>query len=342
MKKVIKRILLGLVLLIPAALIILLANNLIMKAIYSTYQTDSDNLSSKEIELVKGVYDYLGTDGTSILPGFDGSNIDLIIFNDKYEFLICRQEADSSWEFLEKNEKLGKYVYRRTADNPQAFTVYTNGEWVGSMSTKNYFIKEMSKSLNAAGLFGYLIPPQVFDTDEEHFKGVIIHEMSHALEAIMIEDRLKKDQTISNVSSYDRNAKYQDLIKKEGEYIENAMKSEDNEEVEKYARLFLDTRKQRQVEAGMTSQDIRTEKEFEWLEGVGRYAEYLSSTSSKSTIRNNLDNIRNKINEGGDERFYALGMAQAIVLDKLGYDWKQNIFTEDFTFEAALEQALAK
>jgi hypothetical protein len=70
----------------------------------------------------------------------------------------------------------------------------------------------------------------------------------------------------------------------------------------------------------MAYEEIQTETEFEWLEGTARYSEYMSSTASKSTIRKNLDHIKNKMNEGGDERFYALGMAQALVLDKLDSD----------------------
>ncbi|HWT26990.1 MAG TPA: hypothetical protein VN131_03550 [Mobilitalea sp.] len=343
MRKIIKRILLGFLLLIFICLTGLLANNLILRAVYSRYVTDADTLSKDELTQVKEVYDYLEAEGTKLLPGFDGKNIDLIVFNHAYEFLICNGDADNNWEFLEENEALGKNIYRRNADNSQAFAVNTNGEWVGSMSTRKNFVKSITNTLGEAGVFGYLIPLQVFATDNEHYKGLIIHEMTHALQAIQIEPRLIKDQTISNVSSkYDNNTRYQELIREEAKYIEKALKSESLDETTVYAKHFLVLRKQRREESNMTSQEIRTEKEFEWLEGLARYTEYVSSAKSKSILRGNLDNIENKMNEGGDERFYALGMAQALVLDKLGYDWKQTVFTENFTFEDTLEQALTK
>jgi hypothetical protein len=341
MKKILKRLWLGFLFLFAGLIIVLLTNNLVNRAIYSRLVTDAEELTEEEILQVKEVYMYLNLHGENILPGFHGRDIDLIIYNEAYEFLICTQRTDSEWVFLEYNKMLEKNIYRKNVDNPQAFAVYTNDRWTGSMATKAHFTKSIITSLGDAGLFGYLIPPQVFVTDKEHYMSLIIHEMTHALQGKRAEARLISNQTIHNVNStYEDNAIFFELIKEEAKYIELAMKSENNEDTLSYTEKFLQTRKKRREECGLSSDEISKEKEFEWLEGLARYAEYASSSRSKALIRKNLTNIEAKMSEGGDEKYYALGMAEAMVLDKLVRNWKPEVFEDGFTLEGALEKAL--
>jgi hypothetical protein len=50
-------------------------------------------------------------------------------------------------------------------------------------------------------------------------------------------------------------------------------------------------------------------------------------------VAKNLLDIDQKVKVKGDERYYTLGMAQALILDKLHKDWKDYVFTDDFSME---------
>ena len=79
--------------------------------------------------------------------------------------------------YIDENEELGKKIYRRNADNPQAFAVLVGNKWIGSMSTKNWFNKSMVNSVP------FFFPPQILIIDDEYYQASIIHEMVHAYEA---------------------------------------------------------------------------------------------------------------------------------------------------------------
>lgn len=128
--KIIKRAILsviGLILLISIGLII---NNRIYYVKYSNKDTSLDYLTSDEIAQVQKVYSYLGQKGNDIMNGFDGESTDLIIYNEKYEFLLCHEEKSSEWEYIGYNSEIGKNIYRRVADNSQAFAVKVDDRWV--------------------------------------------------------------------------------------------------------------------------------------------------------------------------------------------------------------------
>jgi hypothetical protein len=342
MKKIVLRIFLVFISLIVIVVIGLLVNHAIFEYKYSQMDTRAENLSKTEIQQIKSVYDYLLTHGTDIYPGFDGKSIDLIIYNDAYEFLICDTTDAEEWVFIEYSDVLGKNIYRRAAVEPQAFAVYTADRWVGSMATQNSFNRSIFHTMTEqAGAFGYLIPPQVFNADPEYYTGLIVHEMLHAYQSQINEDRVKADETIHDVSSnYFENERFESLIQSEGAYLQKALDADSKEDILRYVSLFLDTRKSRRAECLLTSAEIRGEREFEWLEGMARYAEYQSSKESNSIIRSSLDNIAEKVKMQSDDRYYSLGLAEGLILDKLGVDWKSIAFSDDFVFEDALEQAV--
>lgn len=70
----------------------------------------------------------------------------------------------------------------------------------------------------------------------------------------------------------------------------------------------------------MTNDEIKNEMDFEWLEGMARYAEYTASAGSKSIVSRKLINIFEKVAINGDDIYYTLGMAQVILIQKLETD----------------------
>lgn len=344
MKKIGLRIFIVFISLIVIVVMGLLVNHAIFEYQYSQMNTRAENLSETEIRQVKSVYDYLLTHGTDIYPGFDGESIDLIIYNDAYEFLICDSTDAKEWTFFEYSDVLGKNVYRRTAVDPQAFAVYTADRWVGSMATQNSFNRSIFHTMTEqVGVLGYLIPPQIFSADAAFWKGTVIHEMLHAYQAQRNEDRVEADNAIHDVcGTYYEDDLFESLIQTEGAYLQKALDADSKEDILRYVSLFLDTRTTRRSECLLTPAEIRDEREFEWLEGMARYAEYQSSKDSQSIIRSSLDNIAEKVKTQSDDRYYSMGFAAGLILDKLGVDWKSIAFTDDFVFEDALEQAVAE
>lgn len=331
MKKVMKKILLVLLGLIVVIIMGLFINNRVMAVKYSKVSTNALNLSDVEIEAVNKVYTFLKDKGEEIFPGFNGKDIDLIIYNDSYEFLICNNENDNQWEHIGKNDELNKNIYRRNANNPQAFAAYVGDRWVGSMSTINGSNKFLTENT------GYLFPTQLVMLDKHHYTGVVIHEMLHAFQGKNNDLRLTNTKHDVCTNYYDDN-KFNKLIIEEGYYLEHAINATNKETIIKYAKGFIDTRQKRRIECNMSNKEIEHETDFEWLEGLARYAEYKSSTDSKSLLRKNMDKIEQKVKNHDDDRYYVLGMAEALVLDKLQKDWKNEMFDKDFSLEKKIEQ----
>ena len=332
MKKIMKRILLGFLGIIVVIIMGLFINNRIMAAKYSKVSTNAANLSNAEIEAVNQVYTFLNNNGEEIFKGFNGKDMDLIIYNDSYEFLLCNNENNNEWEPIGKNDELNKNIYRRNANNPQAFAVYVDDRWVGSMSTINSFNKSFTKNT------GYIFPPQIVMLDQQHYRGVVIHEMLHAFQGKNNDLRVRNTKSLDGICSnyYDDN-KFNELMIEEGYYLEHAIKATNKETIIEYAKGFIDTRQKRRIECNMSKIEIENEADFEWLEGLARYAEYKSSADSKSLVRKNMDKIEQKVKIKQDDRYYALGMAEALVLDKLQKDWKDEMFDKDFSLENKIE-----
>lgn len=341
MRKIVFRIFLVFISLTAILVFGLLINHAIFEYKYSHMDTSTEQLSDTEIRQIKSVYDYLAANGTDIFPGFDGTTIDLIIFNEKYEFLISADVDASEWINTGYNDVLQKNIYRRPAVNPQAFAVYTADRWVGSMATQNSLNRSVYMQMNEeAGILGYLIPPQTLYVDAEHYKGTIIHEMLHAFQAQKNQVRVDGVSSVHNISSaYYDNERFDSLIRSEGAYLQKALDAKSREETLRYAELFLSTRKVRRTECGMTQNEIALEREFEWLEGMARYAEYQSSKNSKSMIRRNLGKVIDKVKVKGDDRYYSMCMAEGLILDKLEVDWKDDAFSGEFMFEEALARS---
>lgn len=72
--------------------------------------------------------------GDQVWPGLGRAAIPIILFNDRYEFLIGKTDPPATWTVVESDNFNGEPYYRRTASNPQAFAVQVGAQWAGSMS----------------------------------------------------------------------------------------------------------------------------------------------------------------------------------------------------------------
>ena len=332
--KILKWIMLSFLGLILVLIIGLIINNRMCAAKYNKLNTNAKVLTKDEISAIKDVYEFLDSNGNDIFKGLK-ENKDLVIFNDSYEFLISDNKDTIGWNFISDDRIINKKIYSRKVNNPQAFAVSVNDKWIGSMSTKNTFNKSI---VNTIPIF---FPPQIMIMDDEQYKATIIHEITHAYEATNNPSRFKQIQKLHNVcSNYYNNQTFEKLITKEAYNLEQASKASKREDVLAYSKKFLETREKRRTECKMSAAEIKNEMDFEWLEGLARYVEYKVSTNSNSLVVKNLLNISQKVKEKGDHRYYALGMAQALILDKLQKDWKNDLFTENFSMEEYLKKII--
>lgn len=284
-----KNILKVLLILVVVFILGLIINNRIYYLIYSKVNTKSAVLTKSEINDAYNIYNYLSKNGDKIYKGFDGESTDLILYNEKYEFLLSKgklKNNNNEWKYMEYNKKLSKYIYRRKANNPQAFAVKVEDRWVGSFDTHDYYNKSV---LEQVPIF---MPPQGLKADKEYYNAIVIHEMAHAYQGNLNYKRVDEDEHYDNVcSSYFGKNDFEDLIYKETVYLEKTAKVKDDSKRKEYISKFLELRKERRENSNMSSSDIKKEQELEWLEGTGRYAEYYASRNSKSTIAKDLGNV---------------------------------------------------
>lgn len=330
--KLFKRILLTIVVVLVVLIIGLIINNRILYIKYNGQDTKKDALTEKEINRVHEVFDYLNSEGNSLFHGFDGKSMNLLVYNEGYEFLFSDFEpAGSEWTALGQDEATGKLMFRRTAVNSQAFAVKIDNTWVGSFATMDTYHKEM---LNQLPIF---YPPQLIVADEQYYKALVIHEMVHAFQGRYNTDRIDAAEHINDVcSSYYNDSDFNQLIEQEAGYLEAALQAEDTDTIQDNVQSFLITREQRRTECGMTDQDIHNEQELEWLEGLARYAELKASAGSSSPIAKGLSDISEKVKVSSDDRYYTLGMAEYRLILALDKAYETEILNSDSTLEDLL------
>lgn len=309
----------------------LIINNRICYWLCSDFDNIATELTEQEIETVQAIYNYI--DQKQIFNEFTSQQVDLIIYNKKFEFLFSSQQEGSDWDYLNYNADMKKYLYRRVANNSQAFAVKVDNRWVGSFPTYNYYNQSIIDTI------GVIIPPQLFSADKDYYRGIVIHEMVHAYQGNLNNARVDEDEHLHEIgSAFYNNKRFNNFIKEEGEYLEKAIRTEDKELVLTYIMKFLETRANRRVSCDMSEEEISAEKELEWLEGIARYAEYIASEGTKSIIGKNLGQITKKVGTKNDDRYYTTGMAQMLILQKLNIDFEDNIFTNNITLEECLQQ----
>ena len=331
--KIARRVLLVFLAGILLIIIGLIINNRIIYGKYSSVNVDSSTLSVSELEDVADTYSYLSGHGNEIFKGFDQS-IDLVVFNRKYEFLFTNKDYSGEWSYLGNDNATGKKIYSRAADSPQAFAVKVGDTWAGSFNTHDYF------NLSILQQVPIFMPPQLFTYDKIGYRSLVIHEMMHAYQGKCDYDRVDKDEHIHNVcENLYSNTSFNRYIEQEGALLEEAAQLTDKSKIASQVYEFLSTRDKRRSECGISDADINNEQEFEWLEGCARYAEYISSNGSKSSISKSLSDISEKVKTRSEERYYALGMAEILVIKQLDIEnWQHKLLYEGYTPEALLRE----
>lgn len=338
MKKIFKKVFLAIAAVLAILIVGLIINNRVFYLIYNNKDTKKDYLSEDDISRIHNVYNYLSDEGTNIFTEFDGKEMNLLIYNEAFEFLYCdNKPSGQEWSYIGEDEYLDKLVYRRIAENSQAFAVKIDSSWVGCFATLDAYHKSMLSQLPI------IYPPQLVSADEQYYNAIVIHEMTHAYQGKFNSNRIDKAEHIQSINStYDTDIRFNTLLEQEASYLESALQSEDIDTVRNNAQLFLQTRVQRRKECQMSAKDIAAEQEFEWLEGLARYAEFKVSRGSSSPIAKGLSKISEKVKVKSDDRYYTLGMAEYMIILKLDKEYEQIILESNVSLEDAISELCMK
>jgi hypothetical protein len=296
-----------------------------------------DSLSPEDKEELREAIRLRESCGAQVWPGLERAEIPIILYDESSEFLVGLASPGSAWIAVGGDDFGGHPYFRRPASKPQSFAVRVDGAWAASMSTIGL--------MNRRG-------PMKF-TPGFHL-ALLLHEMFHAFQAIQAPERFGRALKV-----YASEAAYpyeeSDLIaawNKEGALLAAALNAPDEAGARRSARDFLEARRLRRIRFSLEPDLLAFERELEWLEGLGKYAEdrfpELAATrpgepANASLVPANpfrrMDAARLETQTGrqkGDLRFYLTGSAQARLLDRLDPGWKKKFALAEFFLEDAL------
>ena len=279
--------------------------------------------------------------GDQVWPGLGRASILVILYNDRYEFLIGETSPPEPWEVIEGDNFNGKPYYRRNTSNPQAFAVQVGDRWAGSLITLDGMNRKSPLKLG-----------------RDFHVVAILHEMFHAYQAKQALERFKQATKLYAAEAlYPSNeAEFAAAWDKEGSLLATALKATDDSTVRRAVQDFLQVRDRRRTQAALSPDLLAYERELEWLEGLAKYIEvrlYELAAShggdpAYSNYRPGLpywkwDFVRLEKQLGrqdGDLRFYLSGMAQARLLDGLSPGWKETMMCSGVYLENILRAAV--
>lgn len=285
-------------------------------------------------------------------------------------------EIGDRWQPVTGHTFYGETYYRQplpaSGETPQSFTVLVGDRWVGSLATMEWMkiglTNEMRQSLPSpiAAVFPYTLFTNVLLDNSEHYMAAVLHETFHAYTGMVTPTRLADAENVTgeeNRYPWD-DASLQAAWQTELDLLVEALQAESPEATAALARQFLNQRAQRRQQAGLDQALVNYEQQREWLEGLAKYVELqiwrqaattpgyqavdaLEFDSDFEDYRTyerqwsrEVAQTRRMAKDEGDGRFYYSGMAQAVLLDRLAPEWKNQILQDAVYLEDLLSEAL--
>ena len=306
-----------------------------------TSRSDSEFLSAADKSELAEILRLKTELGDQVWPGLSRLDVPIILFNERFEFLVGEANPASPWEVVRTDNFLGRPYFRRPAENPQAFAVAVGTRWAGSIGTLE--------------LMNSQIP---FQLSREFHVVLALHEIFHAFQATLAPQRFARAM---GVYKSEEKYPYQDpqfstAWNSEGEALADALRATEDVVISDLARKFLGVREARRRQTALDPELISYERELEWLEGLAKYAEVqfyklAASRASEAAYANyrsghpfwpaDLARLRRNLGgQEGDLRFYLSGVAQAILLDRLSPGWKAKALEEKANLDDRLQAAI--
>jgi hypothetical protein len=287
-----RRIALGLVLLLVAAVGLSALSNLILPSSSSTIE----RLSELDKARVQEALHLRQTLGDTLWPGWGSATIPVIQYNEGYAFLVHypdppagwlkvpqRQPRGGPWEPVPADAFEGETYYRQSladADGrPEAFTVLVGARWVASMTTKQWTQVSLGNEMRGhlPGIVKPIVPYRVFGRlfySDWHICG-LLHESFHAYQGITAPERLAAAEMAKNVAGrypWNEPASVK-AWQKELTILADALQTTASAEMTSLAQQFLACRCQRRQTPGLAADLVDFERQREWEEGLAKYLE---------------------------------------------------------------------
>jgi hypothetical protein len=279
--------------------------------------------------------------GEEVWPGLGGLDIPIILFNERYEFLVGQADPPAPWQVVKGDDSLGRPYHRRPAGNPQAFAVPVGTRWAASAGTLELMNRRMP-----------------FRLSREFHAVIVLHEVFHAFQAARSPQRFAEALGVYKLEGrypYE-DREFASFWNGEGAALADALAARDEEAIPCLVQKFLDIRKARRKQTGLDSDLIDYEHQLEWLEGLSKYAEIrfyelAASRATEAAYANyrsghpfwpmDLARLRHGLGgQKGDLRFYLSGLAQAMLLDRLSPGWKAGALGAKATLEDRLRASV--
>ena len=158
----------------------------------------------------------------------------------------------------------------------QAFAVRIGEKWAGSFPTKQVMDAETPRQLRATlGSLGRLVPYRLFIVSTDQYIGYILHEQFHALEAESNASRFAAAEASHGPgASYPwKREGYRAAWLEEVTLLQTALAEARAARRLDQVRGFLAKRQARRARFALDPAQLTFERELEWLEGLGKYAE---------------------------------------------------------------------
>jgi hypothetical protein len=292
MRRWLKRIGLGLALLLLAVIGLSALSNLLLPSHSSTIE----RLSRLDKARVAEALHLRRTLGDALWPGWGTAEIPLIQYNERYAFLVDypdppagwlkmpeRTARGGPWEPVAGDTCEGRTYYRQVLSDvnvrPEAFTVLVGARWTASMTTKEWtqigLGNEMRKDL--PGVLKHIVPYRAFGrllNSDWHICGVL-HESFHAYQGMAAPERLAEGERCMSVAGrypWDEPA-FVEAWQKEQDLLAAALQATSQVEKADLTRRFLAQRRDRRAARGLDAELVDLERRREWEEGLAKYIE---------------------------------------------------------------------
>jgi hypothetical protein len=282
------------------------------------------------------------------------------------------------WELVPGDDFYGQAYYRQPLPapdiTPEAFTVKVGERWVASLQTKEWMEIALRNTIQGdlpaflQPLVPYRLVVSLLLRGSDGYMAGLLHESFHAFQGMAAKGRLEAaENSAGNLSErypYQSDA-FQDAWQMELDLLAEALQAETQVDQAALATQFLVQRDTRRKDAAISPALQEYERHREWLEGLARYAElgvwqaggmspayqplpeagkisdFDAFATHERRWRDEVSQLRRMAGSSGDGRFYYSGMAQAMLLDELLPDWKDQALQERVFLEDLLRATLS-
>ena len=285
------------------------------------------------------------------------------------------EQRGSDWEMVKTDKLNGEPYYRQALPNPdltpENFTVKVGDNWVATMQTKEYaavqfysgFKNELPPVLNA--IFPYKLFWHILMGKPETYIAGMAHEAFHAFQGNEVYEKFAACENASRLSAdypWDEAANANGWVE-ETNLLLDAYTATNDETSKQLLAEFIDKRRERRTNANLPLEMIQYEQKREWIEGLAKYAEleiglvaqekqdyfpideikkisgFKNYKNRSKYVSQQIAEIKRAANRPGESRFYYGGMLQAVILDRLMPEWKNEAFEMQVYLDDLLEKS---